>query len=58
MAEPFSLETQELFDASDRAIAHSRAIVAQRREMMAECERNRREQETRFAFRREIRKPR
>jgi hypothetical protein len=57
MAEPFSRETQELFDAADRAIAYSRAIVDQRREMIAECERNRREQEARFAFRREIRIP-
>ncbi|MBR0717578.1 hypothetical protein [Bradyrhizobium liaoningense] len=57
MAEPFSREAQELFDASDRAIARSRDLVAQRREMMAECERNRREQEARFAFRRAILKP-
>jgi hypothetical protein len=57
MAEPFSRETQELFDASDRAIARSRELVAQRREMMAEYEWNRREQEIRLAFHREIRKP-
>ena len=57
MAEPFSLETQELFDASDRAIARSRELIAQRREMMAQGERNRREQEDRFAFLRETRKP-
>jgi len=55
MAKPFSRETQELFDAADRAIARSRERVAQRREMMAECERNRREQEVGFAFSREIR---
>jgi hypothetical protein len=31
MVEPFSLETQELFDAADRAIARSRDLVDQRR---------------------------
>jgi len=56
MAEPFSRETQELFDASDRAIAHSRELVDQRRETLAECERSRREQEARFVLRREMRK--
>ncbi|GLR90800.1 hypothetical protein [Bradyrhizobium iriomotense] len=54
MAEPFSRETQDLFDASDRAIAKSRELVDQRREMIAECERNRREQEARFTLRRAI----
>jgi len=57
MADPLSRETQELIDASDRAIAHSRELVDQRREMMSECERNRNEQEARFAFRREMRRP-
>jgi hypothetical protein len=57
MVEPFSLETQELLDAADRAIARSRTLANQRRQMRAECERNRREQEIRLAFRREIWEP-
>lgn len=57
MAEPFSWEAQELFDACDRAIARSRELVEQRRQMMAECERERHEQELRFVLRREARKP-
>jgi hypothetical protein len=57
MAEPYCREIEDLFDASDRAIAHSRELVNQRREMIAECDRNRREQEARFALRREILKP-
>jgi hypothetical protein len=52
MAKPFSLETQDLFDAADRAIAHSRELASQRRDIRAECERNRRAQEARFAVRR------
>lgn len=54
MAELFSRETQELFDAADRAIAHSRELVEQRRQLMAECERNRLQREVRLAFRREM----
>ena len=50
MVEPFSLETQELFDAADRAIARSRDLVDQRRQIMAECEKNRRKQQARFAL--------
>ncbi len=57
MAEPFSLETQDLFDAADRAIAQSRELVIQRRDMMAECRRSRRAQEARFALRREMAEP-
>ena len=45
MAEPFSRETQELFDAADRAIDHSRELADQRRQMMAECKASRRVQE-------------
>jgi hypothetical protein len=52
MAEPFSLEIQELLDAADRAIARSRDLADQRRQMRAEYEMNRREQEVRLAFRR------
>jgi hypothetical protein len=54
MAEPFSRETEELFDAADRAIAHSRELAAQRRDMMVESGKNRRLQEVRFALRREM----
>jgi hypothetical protein len=57
MAEAFSLETQELLDAADRAIARSRDLAEQRKEMMAECETTRHRQEVRFAFFREIKKP-
>jgi hypothetical protein len=57
MIEPFSLETQELFDAADRAIARSRELADQRRQMMAECKRNLRDQEARFAILRKTTKP-
>jgi hypothetical protein len=57
MADAFSQETQELLDAADRAIARSRDLADQRRQMVARCERDRREQEGRFAFLRELRKP-
>jgi hypothetical protein len=57
MAEPFSMKTQELIDAADRAIAHSRELADQRRQMMAECKANQRVQEARFATLRETAKP-
>jgi hypothetical protein len=57
MAQPFSLETQELLDAADRAIARSRELVDQRRQLMAKCERNWHAREVRLAFLREIGKP-
>jgi hypothetical protein len=57
MAQPLSPETQELLDAADLAIAHSRELADQRRQLIAECERNRRVQQVRLAFLREIRKP-
>jgi hypothetical protein len=57
MAEPFSLKTQELIDAADRAIAHSRELADQRRQMMAECKANQRVQEARLATLRETAKP-
>jgi hypothetical protein len=57
MAQPFSLETQELLDAADLAIAHSRELADQRRQVIADCERNRHAQQVRLAFLREIRKP-
>lgn len=58
MTEQYSWELQELFDAADRAIAHSREIIKQRRDLITACERERRQQEDRFTFRRELRKPR
>lgn len=57
MAEPIGLEAHELLDAADRAIARSRELVRQRREMIAEWERIRRAEEVRLPFRREIWKP-
>jgi hypothetical protein len=57
MAEPFRLETQELLDAADRAIALSHELIDQRRQLIAEWERNRRVQEARFVLRRVTRKP-
>lgn len=57
MAEPIGLEAHGLLDAADRAIARSRELIRQRREMIAEWERLRRAQEDRLAFRREIWKP-
>ena len=57
MVDAFSLETQELLDAADRAIARSRDLAEQRKEMMAQCERTRHRQEIRLAFLREIQKP-
>lgn len=50
MAEPFSLETQEVLDAADLAIARSRVLAAERRRVIAECERRRRAQKVRLAF--------
>jgi hypothetical protein len=58
MAEQYSRELQDLFDAADRAIARSREIIRQRREMLTACENDRRQQEDRFAIRRELWKPR
>jgi hypothetical protein len=57
VAEPFSLKTQQLIDAADRAIAHSRALADQRRQLMAECKANRRVPEARFAILCETAKP-
>jgi len=56
MVEAFSLETQELLDAANRAIARSRDLAQQRQQMMTECERSLHRQEVRLAFLREIRK--
>lgn len=50
MPEPFSDETQQLFDAADRAIARSRELSEQRRDIVAECERQRRREELRLIF--------
>jgi hypothetical protein len=56
MADAFSLETQELLDAAERAIVRSRDLAEQRQRMMAECERGWYRQEIRLAFLREIKK--
>jgi hypothetical protein len=50
MAESFSKEARDLFDAADQAIARSRELVGQRRQIVAAYERARREQEARFNF--------
>jgi hypothetical protein len=47
MPEPFCDETQRLFDAADRAIARSRELSEERRDIVAECERQRRQRELR-----------
>jgi hypothetical protein len=46
-------ETQTLFDAADRAIARSHAMIAERRELIEASARDLREREMRFIFRRE-----
>jgi hypothetical protein len=56
MAEAYSLETQALLDAADLAIAQSRELVKQHRQVIAECERQLRVQSADFASRREMRK--
>jgi hypothetical protein len=56
MAQPLSDETQQLLDAADRAIERSRALVEQARQIRADCVRELRVQEMRFAFMREIKK--
>jgi hypothetical protein len=56
MAQPLSDETQQLLDAADRAIERSRALVEQARQVRADCVRELRVQEMRFAFMREIKK--
>jgi hypothetical protein len=55
MVQAFSLETQELLDAADRAIARSRNLAQQRQQMMTEW-RKRHSKEVRLASLREIRK--
>jgi hypothetical protein len=55
MAEPFSPETQKLLDAADRAIARSRELADQRRQMLADFETGRHRREVRLAFASEIR---
>jgi hypothetical protein len=57
MAQSLSDETQSLLEAADRAIERSRAIIAQTREVHAACAKELRAQELRFAFVRELRKP-
>ena len=58
MAQPIlSDETQQLLDAADRAIERSRTVVEQTRDVHAACARELRDQELRFAFVRELRRP-
>ena len=54
---PLSLETEDLLEAADRAVARSRELVHQRRQLIVELETQRRAQEERFAFHREIFRP-
>jgi hypothetical protein len=53
MTEELSDETVVLLEAADRAIASSKEIVEQRRQMMAECRKANRQQQLRFALRRQ-----
>jgi hypothetical protein len=53
MSEPFSQETLDLLDAADQAIARSRDLVAQRRQLIGAWDSARQEQEVRFTFRRQ-----
>jgi hypothetical protein len=55
--ELFSQEIQKLLDAADRAIERSRFAVEQRKQIAADCEKLRRDQETRSCFLREMQKP-
>jgi hypothetical protein len=57
MTAPLSEEAQLLFDAAARVIERSRMIVAQTRDVHAACAAELRDQELRFAFLRELRKP-
>jgi hypothetical protein len=57
MAQSLSDETQQLLDAADRAIERSRVIIVQTRDVHAACAKELRAQELRFAFVRELRKP-
>jgi hypothetical protein len=53
MSEPFSQETLDLLDAADQAIARSRDLVEQRRQLMGAWDLARQEQGVRFTFRRQ-----
>jgi hypothetical protein len=57
MGEELSYEAKILFERADRAIAKSREIAEQRRQIVTECERAGRRQELLFIFRGEIAKP-
>ena len=57
MTAPLSEEAQLLLDSADRVIERSRVIVAQTRDVHAACAKELRAQELRFAFMRELRKP-
>jgi hypothetical protein len=53
MSEPLSQETLDLLDAADQAIARSRDLVEQRRQLIGAWDLARQEQEVRFTFRRQ-----
>ena len=57
MGQPISDETRELLDAADRVIERSRAAVEQTRQVHVACAKELRAQEVRFAFLRELKKP-
>jgi hypothetical protein len=51
MAKAFSYETMVLLEAADRAIAHSRSLREQRRQLIAEAKRAMRRRQLDFVFR-------
>jgi hypothetical protein len=56
MAHQVSAETQALLDAADLAVARSKAILEQTRQVRAEAHRKLRAQELRFMLLREMKK--
>jgi hypothetical protein len=54
MGDAFSIETRDLMERSERAIAQSRDIVTQRHQIMAECVAANRRLELRLIFLREM----
>jgi hypothetical protein len=57
MADQVSEEAQALLDAADLAMAQSKAIMEQTRQVRAEAQRRLRAQELRFMILREMKKP-
>jgi len=50
----FTKETQKLLDAADHAIARSQDLVKQRRKLIADCAKARRQRELRWIFRHSV----